>query len=90
MFYCFYVYDTLSSLFFLLLILSILIVKMSNALISPTEMQLKLKKEIAENTDELQYEGYMKVLQNSVRRKKLQKYHQKSNQERLLKMGNFK
>ena len=43
---------------------------MSNALISPPEMQLKLKKEIAENTGELEYEDFMKVLQKSVRKKK--------------------
>ena len=35
---------------------------MSNALISPTEMQLKLKKEIAANTGELEYEDFMIVL----------------------------
>ena len=44
---------------------------MSNALISPPEMQLKLKKEIAENTGELEYEDFMKVLQKSVRKKKI-------------------
>ena len=46
MFHCFYVYVTLYSLFFLLLILFILTTEMSNALISPTEIQMKLKKEI--------------------------------------------
>lgn len=46
MFHCFYVYVTLYSLFFLLLILFILTTEMSNALISPAEIQMKLKKEI--------------------------------------------
>ena len=54
MFSCFYVYVTLSSLFFLFLILFILTTEMSNVLISPPEIQWKLKKEIADNTGELE------------------------------------
>ena len=70
MFSCFYVYVTLSSLFFLFLILFILTTEISNVLISPPEIQWKLKKEIAENTGELEYEHFMKVLQISVKKEK--------------------